>query len=332
MKYEIHYLRGIAILLIISSHILSADVSGFFYRLLRLFFENSTLLFAFISGYLFQYLTSKYHYRNYLIKKFNYVILPYLVISIPLITFRVLQEHSFLALSTAEFIEGRSLVYQILFYITTGLHLVPYWYIPLISVFFLLAPVFYYVDKRPKMYWILPVLLVLAQLLPRDEFQDITKFWTMFGHFAFIYVFGMFASHYQDKLDSLNKKYYYVVVALFVCTSLLSIFYDAFRAQIVYFQKVMLIFVLLETLIKFKSKRVEGFLSKMADTSFGMYFVHYVIILLLRNISLRLFGNELPLSVAEWIITYLIVLGLSYYMVRLMQVIFKKNSRFLIGS
>ena len=85
----LHHFRGFAILLIVGVHCrtsiawpqesITHDV--FFYAL-----DFATILFVFISGFLFQYLNQQnLDYPSYLLKKIKHVIIPYVIVSIPAI-------------------------------------------------------------------------------------------------------------------------------------------------------------------------------------------------------------------------------------------------------
>src|SRR5699024_519791 len=82
----IHFLRGLAILLIVGIHCRTS----FHWQknsIVELFFEatldNCTIIFVFISGFLFEHLFAKnFNFLRYFNKKLKYVIGPYLLVSI----------------------------------------------------------------------------------------------------------------------------------------------------------------------------------------------------------------------------------------------------------
>lgn len=80
--------RAIAIFCIVAAHakhIFSWENNINQEKILNLTLGNSTVFFVFISGYLFQYLLSKFEVYKYYLSKTKYVLLPYLIISIPAI-------------------------------------------------------------------------------------------------------------------------------------------------------------------------------------------------------------------------------------------------------
>src|SRR5690606_5585731 len=81
----IHYLRGLAILLIVGIHcrISFPWEHKIEARIFESLLDNSTIIFIFISGFLFQHLfVNNFNFRKYLVKKLKFVILPYLLVSI----------------------------------------------------------------------------------------------------------------------------------------------------------------------------------------------------------------------------------------------------------
>src|SRR5690349_6718767 len=91
---HLHRLRAIAILMIVALHctaFLSWTEHPLFNRVLRELLDNSTVLFFFISGFLFQYLSESFSYQDYLAKKFRNVLLPYLIVATPAIAYTLLR-------------------------------------------------------------------------------------------------------------------------------------------------------------------------------------------------------------------------------------------------
>src|SRR5687768_13791779 len=89
-------LRGVVIFIVVGVHARGnlsewTDHEGAL-EFLATFFDaregNGTVMFIFIGGFLFQYIThNNFDFRKYIEKKFLFVILPYLLISIPIIAF-----------------------------------------------------------------------------------------------------------------------------------------------------------------------------------------------------------------------------------------------------
>lgn len=143
----IHNLRGLAILFVVGVHAGGYEHEWVSHpgvnRFLDLIFDpsegNGTVLFLFIGGFLFQHLThNHFEYRKYLEAKFLNIILPYIIISIPLILIRI--NTSFHSLSLPEGFANRSPWEQFFYLLLTGTHMPPFWFISTIVLFYLTAP------------------------------------------------------------------------------------------------------------------------------------------------------------------------------------------------
>lgn len=328
----IHYFRGLAILLIVSSHLLYYDESTFFFKVISAVYLNSTIFFAFISGFLFQQLRYKYNYKKYLVKKWVNVILPYLLISIPAILYRLLTGPSYLATLDNVDLEYQSKIYQIVYYYFTGSHLLPLWYLPMISVFFILAPLFNELDAKPKFYWLLPAMFLLSLFLPRGDFRNLSNIPYMCGHFLSVYCFGMFVSRYYMAVFKFVKSRSTVLLISFILLFIATVLLESYRPQLIFLQKILAVLVLLNFLNHLKNKRISSFFSQLADTSFGIYFIHFYFILVFREVFLKLFNNQYPHHPILWVLLFIIVMSCSYGLVYLIKKVFKSKSRYLIGS
>lgn len=84
MLNYINVFRGLAILLILMGHTMQFGKTGTIEKAVSFeIFAGGTVLFVFIAGYLFQYLSYKFEFKNYLKKKWQNVIIPYIITAIP---------------------------------------------------------------------------------------------------------------------------------------------------------------------------------------------------------------------------------------------------------
>lgn len=168
---HIHLLRGFAILLVIGAHCWPAFAwSDREHARILLAFDNVTVVFMFISGLLFQHLSWRFEYRRYLRHRFSIVVLPYVIISIPAIVLVIFFLHR---TSVWPWVYELPVWEQVIFFLATGKHLAPLWFIPMMTLFILAAPVFVWIDRRDLYPWVLPVTLTLAILLGRDSVPGI---------------------------------------------------------------------------------------------------------------------------------------------------------------
>src|SRR5688500_18871807 len=123
----LHNLRGLAILYVVGVHarafmpewISHPEVNRFFDTFFDPTEGNGTVLFLFIGGFLFQHLTQiHFDFKKYLEQKTKGIIIPYLVISIPLIIIR--HNTHFESLSLPADFDERSVAYKVVHFIVTG--------------------------------------------------------------------------------------------------------------------------------------------------------------------------------------------------------------------
>ena len=193
----LHYInqfRAIATLFVVINHSIHGLQWGIEYdnyetsRLLKIVFSNGAFFFVFISGFLFQHLLHKYRYRPFLVSRFQLVILPYLLISIPaVLAWTFVFQKSGMGIP-ADFY-AQPWWQRVAWFYATGLHMAPVWFIPMIALYYLASPLFQLLDRYPLLYLGIPLLLWLSWEVPRHWAP-----WIASIHFLSVYVIGMAAS------------------------------------------------------------------------------------------------------------------------------------------
>lgn len=331
--HKINYLnhirnfRGIAIFYIVAGHCLSAfnwDDNEVFGRIARMVLGNGTVFFVFIAGYLFQHLSYKYQPKKYLLSKFNYVLVPYFLLSIPaIIYFTVFQEREDV---WAGFYENPTYL-QIIYFYLTGLHLTQFWFIPMISVFYLMSPALIAFDRLKGAYFLLPALVVLSCYVPRGDVLQCTV------HFFSVYILGMCFSRYKDKIDSKIATYPYLCFFVGLYLSMIAMeFYlmtDNSLPFLNFLRKLLLSCAFMAILLKvdFNSK----ILSLLAEISFGIFFVHTYYIEAFKKYEEQFIGYRLEGNSLYLLIFIGLILLLSSASILLVKKLFAKKSRYLVG-
>ena len=276
----INVFRGLAILLIIMGHTMQFGDSKSIINMINCeMICGGTALFIFISGFLFQHLSAKYEFKNYMSKKWTNVIMPYLVVSIPGIILclacPVAYKNSFMGLSAW---------LQIPLHITIGrVHNVPTWFIPMIIIFFLCSYIFLKLEKKGILYKLLPLLFLITIFLPRGvaEYEStigldyLTKY-----HFVSLYVFGMYCSSNKEIIDKFYSKRWLLWI-LMLTLGILDI-YAQFKYQYSNYtiSKIFLTMLVLAYLKHYDEfilshKKTNATLDFIAKYSFGLFFVHW---------------------------------------------------------
>ncbi len=288
----INVFRGLAILLIIMGHTMQFGDSKSMVNILNCeLICGGTALFIFISGFLFQHLSYKYEFKNYISKKWTNVILPYLIVSIPgiflCLNYPEIYKNSFAGLETW---------IQVPLHLTIGrVHNTPTWFIPMIILFFLCSYLFIKLEKKGILYKLLPILFLITIFLPRGsaEYEDtlglsyLIKYWiylkyiiTNFFHFIALYVFGMYCSANKDIIDKFySKRYLLWILMIGFCA--LDVFAQ-YRYQYSNFtiSKTFLTILALAYLKHYDEfilshKKINTTLDFIAKYSFGLFFIHW---------------------------------------------------------
>jgi Acyltransferase family len=300
-------------------------------HLCRMLFSNGTVFFIFIAGYLFQYLLPKYRYGAYLLKKLQYVVLPYLVASIPIILSKLAGWVPDYPIFAEHF--GQLASWQkILVYYLTGMHLGPLWFVPMICLFYVAAPLFIRLTNWSKSYWLFPLLILGNLAIPRPWVHDPI---ISFVHFAPIYMVGMLACRYRQGIYHYSRHCWPLLLGLIVLLNVLEYHINVFMACNS-ITKVLICFAIIYGLQWLEQKdgyRIHPLVLLIANTSFGIFFLHqYAIGIYSRAIAAAhltdALGNASFLSV---IIGLVVVNGLCLVVIFSLQKLLKTKSRYAIG-
>ena len=363
----IHIFRAIAIIIIVASHCVFSS-SNMLTDFAVTFLKGGSVLFIFISGFLFQYLSDTFSYPTYLKKKFLNVVSPYLFTSIFGIVWLVF------------FSEGNPFVsvnkvVQVGMLLTTGLvHNPPTWYIPMTCILFICASILLKLEKAivvrkySLLFFMLPVLICISCLVPRlgPNFfvaDGMTVWQTYFGylkHLLFltvlyfpIYVLGMFFAANKEKYINFIYRKRGFLWAIFIVGSIVHCLlrYYKILPGILLFNNIILAFLILGYLWHYDEKiKVHSCINKalgtVADYSFAVFFLHYYII---RGIS-RIFTQYIhwkdwyisaeTTPLGYWIVSAIMVFIVSFFgslfiamvIKKLLEKLGVKHTRYFIGA
>ena len=339
---SINYFRGLAIILIVLGHsndLAHYDMSNNLEALLLAFIKNSTVYFVFISGFLYHYIFyHKFNYKKFLIKKAQYVLLPYLLISIvPIVLIVVMRDGGrFLPDSLRE----RPLL-AIIWYLFTGKVITAYWYIPMAMLLFAISPLINLIIRSNI---VLPVALfsLPISMIVHRPMHNLNAFHSLVYFFP-VYLIGVWSSINNKKIYAYlkdNRKK--IVLALIaIVFGIIQIwvfkqedsFYKDFLSVTVpdvnLLQKITLCFLFMSILDNYEDTNVTV-VNKIAETSFAIYFIHPFILNILLAIVSRLDLNYEG-NFFTFIFTALgMVIG-SMAIAFAIKAVLKKKSRYLIG-
>lgn len=346
-----HY-RAIAIILIVATHCFSISEIEFnstFSNVYRNLVAGSTINFVFISGFLFHSIFyKKYSFKTFIQGKFSKIILPYLLLSIIPITISLILkpnywEHTFWFCGSNISELGCHLI-SALKYLLTGSHLVSYWYIPFVTLLFLMSPLHKrFIDLSTNTQLTIIVLLAGIALFLHRPYDNSSVFKASHSlvYFTPLYLFGIICSKHKTKIYKWFKN-----KELFLLFSVFGLaYYQSEIGQsglylnqffefgsvpdLLFIQKVFMclfFMVWLHRFEDFKSSKID----LVAKLSFPIYFLHGYV---LR--ALTVLKAKLEISVEYHWVTYFIILAflilLSMLIAILIAKIIPSYSRYVIG-
>jgi surface polysaccharide O-acyltransferase-like enzyme len=348
---HIHNLRGAAILFIVAVHARGgvADWSSHpgVNRLLQVILDaqegNGTVMFVFIAGFLFQHLNhQRFEFKKYLEQKFKVIILPYIIISVPLILFRIATNFDSVTLP-ADFSE-RSVFHQFFYHLFTGSHIAPFWFINMIIIIYLSTPLLHKLDN-PKFYQYVFPFILMASLFTYRPLHNANPV-LAYLHFIPVYMTGMWASFYKKEILSIRSRFFWSVVAAYVALCVLdltgwmppaaelnfeNILGEGMMLFNIYILRALLLcFIFLILLYKLRNKKMP-LLELLGEYSFGIFFVHFILIMMTRRLLSVLYG-PIDFSLLTFLIYFLFILLASIVTVFFIKKLTGRYSRNLIGS
>jgi surface polysaccharide O-acyltransferase-like enzyme len=299
---DIHRLRGVAILLIVATHCVTFfSWTGHLSALdvAHDLFDNSTLIFMFISGYLFHHTSGDFHYGRYLKTKARNVVIPYAIAAAPGIAYVLLYDSERLH---ALGLDGTPGIEKAAYLLVYGGAQVNYalWFVPVMCLYYLASPLLLRLFNRPSGLSLLLILVPLSVLMHRPSYAH--------GHnvmlalyFLSAYAIGMLCSKYHDYvvpvLDANLAGLLFVSGAIIVGHLALSSHHGnysvlSFRSldhvdnwvDWLFIQKMVLTFALWALIRRLAALRLS-ILDSLATVSFTVYFLHLYVLFVVAHIA-----------------------------------------------
>lgn len=354
---SINYFRGIAIIVIVMAHcygIAHWNISkeeSLFGRLFYSLNANGSVFFVFISGYLYNHIFyDNFNYRNFLIKKAKFVLLPYFLCSILPIAYTVFDLNNKWLFNFVFVNGGRGFLPEgmietpaiaILWFLATGRAVYAYWFIPMIVIIFLISPLINSLIRSGHLLKVILLLLPISIIVhrPIHNHNPIHSL----VYFLPVYLLGIYSSINREKilkyLDSSWRKLLLLGSAISLILVQVFVFNDTGNFNKVFFsitipdvnivQKILLCFLLIAVLDNWEENEITV-LKKTAETSFAIYFIHPFFLRPLARLS-RFIGGGFQGNLLTLLIATIVMLICSIAIAQLLKLIFKKHSRYLIG-
>jgi surface polysaccharide O-acyltransferase-like enzyme len=353
----IEYFRAVAILLIVYGHTYAVAWTHFvdedpqthetWLNVIPALITGGTAYFVFISGFLYrQVFYGRTPYGEFMRKKALYVGMPYLILATPLALaemwlapFSVTAVKGGVPYPHSDFVD-----FIVLF--ATGRMVTAYWYIPFIFLVFLSSPLFdrFIELSSGRRFAVLAASIVVALWIvrPAENLNPVQSFF----YFANFYLFGiLFCDYRKPIMDFVSRPFAIVgLAALILAIAAVQAMvlhnpgnlerhpgdglgFVGFDAML--FQKYVGILLFCGMLT-----RVGGWLERplrfVANHSFGLFFVHGIVIAVLMRLPAPL-SQHVGEPIADLAIYSGFVIAISLAIVVIAKHLTGKYSRYIIG-
>ena len=339
---SINYFRGLAIVIIVLGHCFDFahwNISNNFENFIYALSLNGTVYFVFISGFLYYHIFyHKFNYKKFMYKKIQYVLLPYILFSIVPILFTVFFDGGGEQLPDS--LKDNPVV-AIIWYLVTGKIIVAYWYIPMAMLLFAVSPLVNLLIKSQKVLEAFLLLLPVSLIIHRP-IGNINAVHSLIYFFP-VYLLGVWSSINNKAIYAYLKdnKKKIAIGLLAIALGFIQIlvfkqtgnfhkgFWSITVPDVNLLQKILLCFLFMSILDIYENTNFK-LVSKIAEISFAIYFIHPFVVNILYSVSIRLNLNYQG-NFFSWIIAGFLVLVISAAIAFTVKAVLKKNSRYLIG-
>lgn len=340
---EFDYLRALAIMLIVLGHSVYNSEKGF-PVLLESLVRGGTAVFVFISGFFLHAVFSKnFELQTFLVKKLKNVYVPFLVVSVVGLAFRVF------GWGVIEGLPMNKIGLNIFHTVKNFYVLYPHWYIPFIMAVFILSPFYLGFLRLPvwRQLLMLCMFSLLAVFLHRPH-GNASVLQSILYYTPF-YLLGMLYSQHRVWFEQKHQQITLIAVVLVAGAMYLQTYvwvwvgnyhksFFGFRGvDLQFIQKIGLCFILL-TICQMLARREKTYLwlKEAGDLSFAIFFLHPLFTMAMQNIFPQLGWKNLSggawFSVAMTFLVFSIHFLGSFYTARLVKSLLPTKSRWLIGS
>jgi probable poly-beta-1,6-N-acetyl-D-glucosamine export protein len=341
----IHSFRAIAIIFVVATHVVGdlswKNTNPIYLNLLSSLMQNGSVMFVFVAGFLFQHTSGNFQYHRYLWTKLKNVITPYIIITTVDLLYHYFRGNGIFGSGYPH--QHISPVLDIARIYLTGAEIVPMWFVPMIALFYVLAPVLLAIDRRPRLYLMLPPLTLVAMFIHRPD--HLTSIMQATIYFLPAYLSGMWLSHYRESAIAFLRKSRWIFIGVCLALIVTEVFFykhggaifslapfstEAGVVDIDVPLKLTLSFVLVEIFQKYDN-RIKGKLNLLAGASFGIFFLHDYAIWFLVMVSKRLGFPNIQGGPIQFVVLLATVVAVSLLLVLAIRRIIGRYSRFLIG-
>ncbi|MGE4300619.1 MAG: acyltransferase family protein [Victivallaceae bacterium] len=178
--------RAAAMLFIVGFHVLFLLTSRMpaSRYLLGTVTDSGTVIFTLLAGVLMRHNLDRFSYPVFIRKKLSFVFAPYVIASLALLVLHAMKHG------------GGLTVGEVLTALLWGTASVPFWFIPMIMVFFILSPAWVWIDRR-GLYYLCAPLAVVPFVVGRGHHFEL---WRNILFFFPFFLAGMALSRYWPRV------------------------------------------------------------------------------------------------------------------------------------
>lgn len=344
---HVHGFRGFAILSIVAGHALSDQVYFFggsepspsvaaLGAVVEAIFHGGTIYFALISGLLFSLVLHTKGWPAFFRSKLTNVLSPYVVMTF-FFTWYGHDDQFRLRVFEGSVQDYLATVFTNLW---TGGAFYPLWYIPILVILYAATPLIAWLLDRPRARWLVWIVM-LAPLAASREWPEFS--WTNPVYFLGPYTIGMYvARQYASWLNAFRawRKPLVIIAVTTTAALVIACLIDfnkvgsvSIRETLFYLQKLAIAAVVLVWLHA-REHHLPQWLNTLATLAFPLYFLHALLLLLLKDGQTRL--GLVPDTVLGLIVGGLVCLAAAITMGVAISVLARrllgKRSRMLLGA
>jgi peptidoglycan/LPS O-acetylase OafA/YrhL len=340
---SLNWFRGLAIIFVYLSHLPKNNVPFNADIFMRSVFGNGTLFFVFISGYLFWHLKDRFEYISYMENKFKNVVSPYIFILLPVLVLSAFLNLGTVDINITKLFSENGLFWHLLM---GGTNLnTPLWFIPMIILFFITSPIFIQIGNSKYFNLILCLAISFSILSFRPDLGKYPLY--SYFHFLGVYLLGIFMKKNELYIFKYSKNISIASFIAFIAFIAIDINFGFFGEHRHFFapffsdvmsinyiglnqiQKIFGVLFFLSVLfyIENKYKNIEfPMLDKLAKYSFGIFFVHYYWLHILKYTLTNISYSYFIIAILGFVLSVF-----SVYLFKKLLQLFNVESRYFIG-
>ncbi len=354
----LEYFRALAIVMIICGHTFVLAWSHFanedptahiaLINIIPSLINSGTAYFVFISGFLYrQVFFERMPFGEFMRRKALYIGLPYLCMATPV----AMAEIAYGSFTTTVIKDGitypHSSFVDLVVLMASGRMVNAYWYIPFVFLLFLASPVFdRFIRLRPALRFGIVALALAVALWVHRPAENLNPFHSLL-YFANIYMFGMLFCEYRDRIMPVVARPLVVLALTCLILAIAAVQAVALNdtsnieraagdgwlplgIDLMLIQKYVGFFLFCGFFAAW-GRHASGPLSFIARNSFGLFFVHAIVIAVMMRLPAPL-SPHTGHAMADLALYSAFVLSVSLAIVLTVKKLIGPYSRYVIGS